>query len=138
MAARECQAEIDANTKFRYDFRARSLPSLPVGAPVRFQDPKTKLWSDSGVIVAIGKYRSYRIKLANGSVLRQNRRFLRLMVPTAVERGSSAAPIPSAAEDHVAAAETDVPENERLPMATPPETLRRSDRTRKPRVTFSI
>lgn len=69
MDARERQAEADANTKFRYDLRSRPLPSLPVGSPVRVQDPKTKLWSHSGVIVAVGQYRSYRIKFASGSVL---------------------------------------------------------------------
>jgi hypothetical protein len=69
IAAREIQAAADATVRFRYDARTRPLHPLSIGASVRVQDPDTKLWDRVGVIVAIGRYRSYRIKFASGSVL---------------------------------------------------------------------
>lgn len=138
MDARERQAEADANTKFRYDLRSRPLPSLPVGSPVRVQDPKTKLWSHSGVIVAVGQYRSYRIKFASGSVLWRNRRFIRLMVPAATESGSSEESTSPTPEAHDTKADAEMPGKEQPQLDPPPVVLRRSTRTRKPRVTFSI
>jgi hypothetical protein len=138
MAARERQAEADVTTKFRYDLRSRSLPPLPVGAPVRVQDPKTKLWSQSGVVVAVGQYRSYRIKFASGSVLWRNRRFLRLMVPAPIENESSEKSGSSAAEVQEATADAEEPEKEQPKREVPPAVLRRSTRARKPCVKFSI
>ena len=44
------------------------------------QDPRSKLWSHVGVVVAIGRYRVCRIKFAGGNVLWRNRRFLRRLV----------------------------------------------------------
>jgi hypothetical protein len=93
MAARErTKVEVNAASKFRFDSLARPLSPLPVGAPVRVQDTKTKLCSQVGVIVAVGRYRSYRVKFASGCVLWRNRRFLRPMVPAAAEEEDSAAP----------------------------------------------
>jgi hypothetical protein len=64
MEATDRQAELDAVIKFRYDEHARPLGPLSVGTAVRVRDPKSKLWDKVGVIVAIGRYRSYRIKFA--------------------------------------------------------------------------
>jgi hypothetical protein len=80
MEARDRQAAINADSKTRYDLRSRALESLPIGTNVRVQDPKSKLWSHVGVVVAIGRYRAYRVKFASGSVLWRNRRFLRRLV----------------------------------------------------------
>jgi hypothetical protein len=79
--ARERQAAAAADTKLRYDTRTRPLAPISIGTPVRIQDPISKLWSHVGVIVAVGRYRSYRVKFASGSVLWRNRRFIRPMVP---------------------------------------------------------
>jgi hypothetical protein len=79
MEATDRQAELDAVIKFRYDENAWPFVPLSVGTAVRVRDPKSKLWDKVGVIVAIGRYRSYRIKFASGSVLWRNRRFIRPM-----------------------------------------------------------
>lgn len=80
MEAQERWAAIDASVKFRYDENARPLAPLFIGTDVRIRDPKSKLWDRVGVVVGIGRYRSYRVKFANGSVLWRNRRLLRPMV----------------------------------------------------------
>jgi hypothetical protein len=80
MEGRDRQAEIDAGVKFRYDEHARPLAPLPLGTHVRIWNPKSKLWDKMGVIVSVGRYRSYRVKFASGSVLWRNRRFLRPMI----------------------------------------------------------
>jgi hypothetical protein len=72
MEATDRQAELDATIKFHYDEYARPLGPLSVGTTVRLRDPKSKLWDEVGVIVAIGRYRSYCIKFASNSVLWRN------------------------------------------------------------------
>jgi hypothetical protein len=89
-AARERQAEAQAASKLRYDSHTRPLSPLSIGQMVRIQDPSSKLWSHVGVIVAVGCYRSYRIKFASGSVLWRNRRFLRPIVATPSEEAGDA------------------------------------------------
>jgi hypothetical protein len=138
MAARERQAEANAATKFRFDSRTRPLCPLPIGAPVRVQDNKTKLWSHIGVIVAVGRYRSYRVKFASGSVLWRNRRFLRLMVPSTAEEEDGAEPESTETSDQNAAAAMDRPEDGLQPEAAIPPAPRRSASQRKPRVMFSV
>lgn len=81
IAARESKAAADGAVQFRYVARTRPLPPLSIGASVRVQDPDTKLSDRVGVIVAIGRYRTYHIKFASGAFLRRNRRFLRLLIP---------------------------------------------------------
>jgi hypothetical protein len=76
MEARDRQSAINSDSKTRYDLRSRDLEPLPIGTNVRVKDPKSKLWSHVGVVVAIGRYRAYRVKFASGSVLWRNRRFL--------------------------------------------------------------
>jgi hypothetical protein len=78
MEGRDRQAEIDALVKFRYDEHARPLAPLPLGTHVRIWNPKSKLWDKTGVIVSVGRYRSYRVKFA--SVLWRNHHFLRPMI----------------------------------------------------------
>ena len=80
MEGRDRQAELDAPVKFKYDEHARPLAPLPLGTHVRVRDPPSKLWDKVGVVVSIGRYRSYRIKFESGSVLWRNRRLLRPMV----------------------------------------------------------
>ncbi|EFX76906.1 hypothetical protein DAPPUDRAFT_106664 [Daphnia pulex] len=80
MEGRDRQAELDAAVKFKYDEHARPLAPLPLGTHVRVRDPPSKLWDKVGVVVSIGRYRSYRIKFESGSVLWRNRRLLRPMV----------------------------------------------------------
>jgi hypothetical protein len=87
MEARDRQAAANADAKTRYDLRSRGLEPLPIGTNVRVQDPKSKLWSHVGVVVAIGRYRAYRVKFASGSVLWRNRRFLRRLVNTGGSEG---------------------------------------------------
>jgi hypothetical protein len=138
IAARERKAAADAAVRFRYDARTRPLPPLSIGASVRVQDPDTKLWDRVGVIVAIGRYRSYRIKFASGSVLWRNRRFLRLLVPaTSAEEAESTSP--GGVEDEAAGGDLDstIVGQRTLPapsVATP----RRSTRARKPRAIISV
>jgi hypothetical protein len=78
MEGRDRQAEINALAKFRYDEHARPLAPLPLGTHVRIWNPKSKLWDKTGVIVSVGRYRSYRVKFA--SVLWRNHHFLRPMI----------------------------------------------------------
>jgi hypothetical protein len=66
-----------AKAKVYYDAHAHPLKPIKIGTEVRIQDEKTKSWEKIGVVVAIGKFRSYRVKFASGSVLWRNRRFLR-------------------------------------------------------------
>jgi hypothetical protein len=80
MEARDRQAAINADSKTRYDLRSRDLEPLPIGTNVRVRDPKSKLWSHLGVVVAIGRYHAYRVKFASDSVMWRNRRFLRYLV----------------------------------------------------------
>jgi hypothetical protein len=80
MEATDRQAELYADIKFRYDEHARPLGPLSGGAAVRVRDQKSKLWDKVGVIVAIGRYRSYHIKFTSGSVLWRNRSFIRPLV----------------------------------------------------------
>ena len=71
------QSKADA----RYDSHARRLPVLSLGAPVRVQDPATKRWTATGVIVGVGTRRDYLVKTASGSTLWLNRRFLSPIPP---------------------------------------------------------
>jgi len=66
------------DTKEHYDKTSSPLPPLRIGTRVRIQDPITKLWSATGVVVAIGQRRDYYVKLPSGRVYWRNRRFLRI------------------------------------------------------------
>ena len=146
MEARERQATIDASVKFRYNENARPLAPLSIGAHVRIRDPASKFWDRVGVVVGVGRYRSYRVKFANGSVLWRNRRLLRPMVAAAapigdvvnqevgssVEDNKSAGSVPSEGSP----ASSRAPPESAIKTASPP--LRRGERIRKRKVMFDV
>jgi hypothetical protein len=159
MEGRDRQTAIDAEVKFRYDEHARPLAPLSLGTHVRVREPKTKLWDKVGVVVSIGRYRSYRIKFASGSVLWRNRRFLRPMVAVpetneqpAFHEGDGAGD--STDVQHAAAGQTDGEQQDNFPGASLPlgaasssvdtsadagrQPVRRSERVRKKRVIFDV
>ncbi|EFX68277.1 hypothetical protein DAPPUDRAFT_260349 [Daphnia pulex] len=107
MEGRDRQTAIDAEVKFRYDEHARPLTPLPLGTHVRVREPKTKIWDKVGVVVSIGRYRSYRIKFASGSVLWRNRRFLRPIVAVPETNEPPAFHDDSTDVQHAAAGQTD-------------------------------
>ncbi|XP_065182282.1 uncharacterized protein LOC135812991 [Sycon ciliatum] len=66
-----------ATQEQHYDESARSLSPLRIGMRVDIQDPRTKLWRTTGVVVAIGRNRDYMVKLPSGRVYWRNRRLLK-------------------------------------------------------------
>ena len=85
-------ARSDAST-FRYDASAHPLPPLRIGICVDLQDPKSKLWSSSGVIVALGRNRDYLVKVPSGRTYWRNHRFLRPLITSVIPPAPDAAPI---------------------------------------------
>ena len=67
---------IKENQKKYYDKGARNLPPLKLADNVLLQDPVTREWDRTDVIVSIGKYRDYDVKLSSGRLLWRNRKFL--------------------------------------------------------------
>jgi hypothetical protein len=138
--ARERQAAAAADTKLRYDTRTRPLAPISIGTPVRIQDPISKLWSHVGVIVAVGRYRSYRVKFASGSVLWRNRRFIRPMVPAG--EGEKRAEPDSPSENGPMCEESGdviIPEPIQRHLTDPsPEGPRRGTRIRKKKIIVSV
>ena len=59
---------------------------------VAIQNPLNKQWDTYRVIIKIGPYRQYHIKLMNGRVLVRNCRFIRCRVPVTLSRPSGACP----------------------------------------------
>ncbi len=159
MEGRNRQTGLDAEVKFRYDEHARPLASISLGTHVRVRDPTSKLWDKVGVVVSIGRYCSYRIKFASGSVLLRNRRFLRPMVavphsnmPPVFHGGAGEGD--SMDVQHAAAGKMDGTQQDIIPDAfLPPgatsssgdiagdagqQPVRRSERVRKKRVMFDV
>ena len=58
-------ARSDGSTA-RYDGSAQPLPVLCIGLRVDLPDPRSKLWSTSGTIVALGRNRDYLVKVPSG------------------------------------------------------------------------
>ena len=108
-----------------YNKRARKLHPLGIGTTVRVQNHSTKLWDRVGIIVAVGRFRDYRIKFPSGSVLWRNRRFLRPASGSDPEPSSSAETAPPSSSP------TPVPVSEKpsAPAAAP----RRSERKKTPK-----
>lgn len=82
--ADECdrRAQLQAqNATARYDATAHPLSSLKIGQHVSVQNHATGLWDCVGTIVAIGRRRTYMVKMPSGRVLWRNRRFLRPYQP---------------------------------------------------------
>lgn len=74
----EEQSELIHNKiKEHFDKNTTTLSKLTIGMSVIIQDTKSKRWNRNGIIVAIGRFRDYFIKLASGRVLWRNRRLLR-------------------------------------------------------------
>ncbi|XP_043212315.1 uncharacterized protein K02A2.6-like [Amphibalanus amphitrite] len=102
-AADECDKRAHTRreaARERYDAAARPLPSLKIGSNVAIQNNESGLWDRSGVIVAIGRYRAYLVKLASGRTLWRNRRFLRPyrpLVPVSERRTDTEATAPATA-----------------------------------------
>ena len=56
---------------------SRPPPSLKIGSHVSIQNHNRGLWDRSGVIVAIGRFRTYLIRFDSGRLLWRNRLYLR-------------------------------------------------------------
>ena len=139
ITARERQAAAAADTKLRYDTQTRPLAPISIGTSVRIQDPISKLWSHVGVIVAVGRYRSYRVKFSSGSVLWRNRRFIRPMVPA--EDGEKRAEVSPSDDGPMCEESGDViiPGSiQRRPTDPSPEGPRRGIRIRKKKIIVSV
>ena len=105
-------------TKVQFNKNAKDLPTLRKGDKVLIQDPITKAWNSYGKIMDIYESgRSYDIETENMKRIRRNRKFLRLSKQEVTEENSSA-------EDS----------SEKL---TPISSLRKSERVKKKRVSFS-
>ncbi|XP_032796136.2 uncharacterized protein LOC116932471 [Daphnia magna] len=140
MEARDRQLELDGAVKWIYDERARPLSPLLIGSRVRVQDTSTLLWDKEGVVVNVGKYRSYRVKFASGSVLWRNRRHLRPLITD-----NEPAPPPSGTAYKTdndgdigddPAPDPDAAHQQAVPPA--PSIPRRSGRIHKPNVRFTV
>jgi hypothetical protein len=60
----------------RYNFLARHLPTLPLGAHGLIQHHSTKRWDIPAVVVEAGVNRDYFVKTASGRLYLRNRRLL--------------------------------------------------------------
>ena len=76
--------EVDFNCKSRrtkneehYNKTAHPLSELDTGTKVDVQNHRTKEWTATGTVVAIGRNRDYYVKMPSGRVYWRNRRFLR-------------------------------------------------------------
>eukprot|EP00095_Tigriopus_kingsejongensis_P000553 maker-scaffold2159_size19648-snap-gene-0.1 protein:Tk00553 transcript:maker-scaffold2159_size19648-snap-gene-0.1-mRNA-1 annotation:"hypothetical protein DAPPUDRAFT_260349" len=74
----------------KYDAKARDLSPLSVGAPIRLQDPSSKLWASQGVVTSVldGR-RSYRVRLMDGREFTRNRIYIRRDTSTDLTHTSS-------------------------------------------------
>lgn len=74
----EMKQEFNSTTVARrYNEHSKELQNLKISQKVRIQDPLHKEWNLTGVIVGVGKYRDYLIKLNSGRTLWRNRKFLK-------------------------------------------------------------
>ena len=70
-------------TKSKYDVQAREKETLVKGHNVLCQNVRTKKWDRSGVIVEVGDYRQYLVKMdGSGRISLRNRRHLQKLAPT--------------------------------------------------------
>ncbi|XP_043245128.1 uncharacterized protein LOC122393295 [Amphibalanus amphitrite] len=79
-AAAECELKAavtrEAVTR-RHDATARPLSQLNIGSRVDIQDTDSGRWDRPGVVVGIGRRRTYLVKTGSGRLYWRNRRFLR-------------------------------------------------------------
>ena len=112
----------------RYDAAARPLSSLRIGSHVAIQHHETGLWDRSGVIVAIGRYRAYLVKLASGRTLWRNRRFLRPYRPLVPVNERRADPGATATATAATATTPSVTSGRVAPPSAPAKHVRFEDR----------
>ncbi len=70
-------SKLALKTEHNYNKSAKNLPQLKAGMKVVMQDPNTKLWDRTGIIMSKGNHRNYRIKTHSGLCLWRNRRFIK-------------------------------------------------------------
>ena len=129
-AARIDKEAAAVSSAARRETAGQPLQALPVGARVLLQDPQSKRWNSSGVVVAVGQHRKYQVKLPSGRVLWRNRKFLRQAAePQASTSSSSDAFVPTSTVSGSG------PADSQNPVATSPEhptPVRRGSRHRHP------
>ena len=76
--ALESSQERKEVAKGRQDQKARVLPSFRVGQRFRIQDPKSKKWNQTGVIVQVAQNWSVWVELSNGRRYWRNRKMVGL------------------------------------------------------------
>ena len=97
-------ADHQVQAEARYNASAATLPDLRVGTQVAIQNPSTKLWDRYGVIIQLGSYRRYFVRLPSGRILTRNCRFIRrrfgfsVHVPVTPASGSPTGNTPSPTE----------------------------------------
>ena len=110
----------------RYNEDAKPLPEFTVGTHVNIQHEKTGRWSTTGIIVQVGKNRTYLVKKKNDRPVWRNRRFLRRCHPTIpqstpapqyLSQPQPSQPLP--VRDHPEPPEPLIPE----PVAQPPANI---------------
>ena len=92
---RELERHVEVSqetTEAYYNRHAHSLSDISVGSNVAVHNGDTKQWDIYGIVVDIGPYRKYFIKLPSGRVLTRNRRFLRRRVPVSVPPAPTSTP----------------------------------------------
>ena len=90
-----------------YDIHAKQLPYLRTGNHVLIQDPVTKMWDRSGIVMERYPYRQYLVKInGSGRMTRRNRRHLKFAPTTPTvesadnSSGRNTTPLPSADPTH--------------------------------------
>ena len=74
------QERVRSQTEY-FNRSKRPLEKLKIGTMVDVQDPRSKRWSQRGMIVPVGKHSDYYVKLPSGRVYWRNRVFLRPYLP---------------------------------------------------------
>jgi hypothetical protein len=90
----KCTSENSEKAEEYYNRHAHTLPDINVGSNVAIHNGDTKQWDIYGLVVHIGPYRRFYVKLPSGRILVRNRRFLRRRVPLSITPGTSTAPPP--------------------------------------------
>ena len=105
-------------SKLQYDKTAHTLRPLTTGIQVRLQDPASKKWLDTGVIVDKIRPCNYIIKLKSGKTKIRNQRLLKpvVLLPDLIPRQE----------------EQDIPSAQEIPSPTlPPPTTTRTNPSRQ-------
>ena len=129
-------AKIQEGVRLRHDASARPLSGLRVGCHVDMQDTDTSRWDRRGVIVGVGRRRTYLVKLPNGRIYWRNRRFLRPHRPLLASDVEPPAAVsvtqaPPVSCETAAPAPTTQPPPVSCETAAPASALRRSSRQRR-------